>query len=117
MADLGHPIIESGFGLMVGNMFGVVTNKIMTTLDTKVRELVPGNNQFLEDSLTLLLHAGVLALGVKLGANSLPWLVESTPGYTLFLVGLLSGSNGLVQRVQRFNTHMGCGDGQGNHVN
>ena len=103
-----NPLLNGSFAVLTGDLMGTLVNKLMVTVDDRLKG-VPLLNQLgetsslLESLLGIFLHVGVISLGCELLSRATPWMFEDPAGYSLFLLTLYATSPHLTDHIKTVN--------------
>jgi hypothetical protein len=106
--DMNNPIFEGAIAAVVGNFVGDISNRLTKLVDDRLKmvdslKLEGANASLLENVVGIFLHVGVLSVSTEFVSRALPWLTQSTAGYTLYLMGLFATSGPLQEHLVALN--------------
>jgi len=98
--NFGHSVIA----VLVGDIVGTVADRISFSLDQRIKELDIVKSQrasstFLDTGLSIVLHTGILAMGVGFAAKAMDWITMEPASFLLFQLAIFASSNHLRENL------------------
>lgn len=101
---------ESAAALIVGDMVGAICDRLITTVDKRIKLLDSfkvsegATGSMLDSALGIFLHLGTLSVGTHLAANALPWLTRDPAAFAMFIMGVTATSPHLFDHLRTMNS-------------
>lgn len=110
MGETFGPLLNGGFALVTGDAVGILVDKLMKFVDSRMqlRDVITplglaDNGEVITNLFGLFVHVGLISIGCELMSRAVPWMFSEPAGYTLFILSLWSASPGLREHIDGFN--------------
>jgi hypothetical protein len=119
--DFLNPVASSMFSLVMGDVVGVVTDRVSSALLSRVDiveklKLGSSTSSLLNDVLALALQTGMITLSVEMVTSAMPWITREPASFTLFILAMWATSPGIKSSLRRITdalfTHQAAGNAQ-----
>jgi hypothetical protein len=106
----GIQLTESALALVIGDLVGAICDRLITTVDKRVKlldnfKLVDGAaGSLLDAALGVFLHLGTLSVGTHFASNALPMLTADPAAFAMFIMGITATSPHLFDHLRTINS-------------
>jgi len=99
-----NPIFAGSVSLISGNLLGSSVSRLVALMDARLDFGLSGQTKkFVDLSLKLAFHVGLLSLGTHFMSNAFPFLTEDPSAFTLYGLGLIMTSTSLADTLNQWN--------------
>jgi hypothetical protein len=104
--DFLNPVASSMFSLVVGDVVGVLSDRVTSAVLSRVNvveklNLKTETSSLLNDVLALAFQTGLITLSVEMVTSAMPWISREPASFTLFILAMWATSHGLKNSLRK----------------